>query len=594
MPVFSFPLAFVALLAVPLLVAIYLLRNKAKEQRVSSLMFWLDVRQQWDGGQRIHRLQTPLLFFLELLAILLLVMAAARPLMQTGDTARPLVVVLDDSFSMQAGGLAGGEDSSRNRAAAAIKNELRSNRYEPLRFVLAGETPQLLGEATGNAEQAIRLLDNWKCGAPSAKLEEAIAFAFELGGNRGRVLVVSDHAPAQEPPVQELKDSRLQWWAFGASLPNMAFTAATRSARGGEERVMLEITNLSSQSANATLTIETPGSENPQSASYGSGYNPQSLALAGNESRRITLTLKNSSSPLRARLGKDSLAVDDEVLLMPETGQIVRVDLRLSDAMLHGLVEKAVESSSQIRLSSDHPELIITDKADAPTADTEAWTLQLFNETGANSYLGPFVVDRAHPLTEGLSLGGMVWGAGNSQLPGVPVITAGNIALLTDIDRNGRHELRLRLRPQLSTLHETPNWPILILNLINWRAKAAPGLQQANVHLGGEANLTVESDVQSVSLIDPQKKTRQLAVRDKAVRIKADIAGVYELIAGQSKYAFAANAISREESDLTVASSGRWGNWANAASLQWEYRSVVWLLLILVLALLAIHAWKSS
>src|SRR5215212_4181761 len=167
MPVFTFPIAFLALLAVPALVAIYWLRNRAKERRVSSLLLWLDEKQRWDGGQRIHRLQTPLLFFLELAAILLLVMAAAKPLLRAGDAARPLVVVLDDSFSM----LAGGGDSTRHRAAKAIESELRANRYEPVRFVLAGETPQLLGEATGNVEQAIKLLPNWKCSAPAAKLE---------------------------------------------------------------------------------------------------------------------------------------------------------------------------------------------------------------------------------------------------------------------------------------------------------------------------------------------------------------------------------------------------------------------------------------
>ncbi len=571
MPVFSFPIAFLALLAVPLLVAIYFLRNRARERQVSSLLLWLDVRQRWDGGQRIHKLQTPLIFFLELLAILLLVMAAAKPLMRAGDAARPLIVVLDDSFSMQAGG----EDSSRSRAAAAIRSELRSNRYEPLRFVLAGEAPQLLGETTGNAEQAVKLLDNWKCGSPTAKLEDAVAFAFELGGNRARVLVVSDHAPAQEP-----SDSRLQWWSFGSSLPNLAFTAATRSARGDEERVMLEVTNLSAQSATANLIIESEATAKPQT-----------FSLAGNESRRITLTVKNSSSPLRAKLGDDDLAVDNEVVLMPEASKIIRVDLRLNDPKLRELVERALESSTQIRISSERPELVITDKADVQADGAEAWTLQLLNEAGASSYLGPFVVDRAHPLADGLSLGGVVWGAASSQIPGAAIITAGNIVLLTDIDRNGQHELRLRLRPELSTLHETPNWPILILNLINWRASVASGLRQANIPLGGNANLTVASDVQSVSLVDPKQKSRDLPTREKTATIKADTAGVYELSAGQSKYSFAANAVSREESDLGNATSGRWGSWANATTLQWEYRSVVWLLLLLALVGLVVHAW---
>lgn len=578
MPVFTFPIAFLALLAIPLLLAIYWLRNRAKERQVSSLMFWMDVRQRWEGGRRIHRLQIPLLFVLELLAIVLLAMAAAKPLMRAGDAAKPLVVVLDDSFSM----LAGGEDSSRNRAARALESELRANRYEPVRFVLAGETTQVLGEATGSSEQAKRLLQNWKCGAAESKLDEAIAFAFELGGKRARVLALSDHAPQHE-----ISDSRLQWWAFGSSLPNIAFVNATRSARGEEERVMLEIANLSPQSATTTLSIE---DGNQRSAINKS----QSLTLAANESRRVTMTIKNSAVMLRASLSEDGLNVDNQVLLLPESSKLVRVDLRLSDAGLKELIEKALETSSQVRLSSEKPELVITDAADVSVAEAGSWTLQLLNEKDASSYLGPFVVDKAHPLTEGVSLGGVVWAAGKSELPGTPIITAGNIALLTDVDRAGRHELRLRLRPELSTLQQTPNWPILISNLIAWRASVAPGLRQPNVRLGGEATLIVDGDTQSVTVTDPEQKSRHLAALNGAVMIKADLAGEYKFTTKTAIYTLAANAISRQESDLANAASGRWGNWANATSLEWEYRSLVWLLLIVVLALLAAHAWLAN
>jgi hypothetical protein len=70
-----------------------------------------------------------------------------------------------------------------------------------------------------------------------------------------------------------------------------------------------------------------------------------------------------------------------------------------------------------------------------------------------------------------LSLDGVVWGAGKTSLPAAAsVITAGNIPLLTDVERaGGRHDLRLRFRPDLSTLQNSPNWPILIWNLIDWR-----------------------------------------------------------------------------------------------------------------------------
>jgi hypothetical protein len=291
-------------------------------------------------------------------------------------------------------------------------------------------------------------------------------------------------------------------------------------------------------------------------------------------------------------LSDDALLLDNEVTLTPEPSRNVRVDLRVRDAGMRALVEKAVNSSPNASLSSNKPGLVITDEGDAKIEDAEAWTLQIVSEKDAASFLGPFVIDRSHPLSEGLSLGGVVWGGGKSrELAGTPVVNAGDVPLLADVERAGRHDLRLRLRPDLSTLQESPNWPILIWNLINWRAQVGPGLRQTNLRLGGDATLMVESDVESVSVVDPRRVTRQLAAHDKTVLIKADIAGVYEIGANQNKYSFAANALQREESDLTQAASGSWGNWANATALQWEYRSVAWVLLLLALSALVIHAW---
>ncbi|HEY8458738.1 MAG TPA: BatA domain-containing protein, partial [Blastocatellia bacterium] len=508
MPVFTFTFAFIALLAAPALVAIYWLRNQSRDRRVSSLLLWMDERRMWEGGRLIHRLQTPLLFFLELLAILLLAAAAAGPMMRAGESGRPLVVVLDDSFSMLAG--AGGDGASggaRDRAVRAIESQLKSDRYEPIYLVLAGESPQLLGEAANNVDQAVELLRDWRCGALDAKLEEAISFAFELGGQHARALVVTDHAPQQD-----LSDSRLQWWSFGSPQPNFAFVNAARTLRGDEDRVLLEIANLSSSSGSTTLSLESAESNNPQAPIR----NPQSITLSAGETRRALLTLGPGAPALRARLSDDALLVDNEVTLFAESGGNVSVDLRVRDAALRSIVEKAVAASPNASLSADKPELVITDERELkiegaePPETRETWTLQIISEGDAASFLGPFVVDRSHPLSEGLSLGGVVWGAGKSrQLAGTPVINAGDIPLLTDIERAGARELRLRLRPDLSTLQETPNWPILIWNLINWRAQSAPGLRQRNLRLGGDAALTVESGVESVSVIDPRRVARQ-------------------------------------------------------------------------------------
>src|SRR5438105_4098304 len=116
LPVLTTPLALFGLLALPALAAIYLLHNRSRPRPVSSLLLWTDARVAPEGGRRVDPPRPPLAFWLELLALLLLVLAAAGPQVPANPGARPLVVVLDDSFSM----LAGGADSSRKRAADAL------------------------------------------------------------------------------------------------------------------------------------------------------------------------------------------------------------------------------------------------------------------------------------------------------------------------------------------------------------------------------------------------------------------------------------------------------------------------------------------
>src|SRR5882757_10678525 len=101
-PFLAYPLALIALATVPALAAIYILRNRYRRRSVSSLMLWKFNVQSKAGGAKVHRLQLPLLFFLELLILLLLVTAATGPHWKLPQSTRPLIVVLDDSFSMHA------------------------------------------------------------------------------------------------------------------------------------------------------------------------------------------------------------------------------------------------------------------------------------------------------------------------------------------------------------------------------------------------------------------------------------------------------------------------------------------------------------
>lgn len=575
-PLFTAPLALAALASLPTLAAIYWLRSRYRRYPVSSLMLWVDQKESREGGTRIHRLQLPFIFFLELLSLALLATAAAGPHLRTAQGFRPLVVVLDDSFSM----LAGGEDSARGRAMAAIEEEIGHRTFYSIRFLLAGDAPQVLGEPAHSPGEAFALLKEWKCKAPSAHLEEAMALAAELGGERALLLVVTDHGPPIPPDK-----GRIQWWSFGRPMPNLAFVNAARTAQDGLERCLLEIANLADEPRVTTLHIETgdPPTELQRS----------SLSLQPHETRRVILELKEGTPALRARLGEDALELDNRVTLFPTVSKSVRVEVRMRDEVLGRLLHKAVRATKGTVLTAVRPDILITDQEPELPVPAETWLVHFVLEKDAEAYSGPFVLDRAHPLTEGLSLQGVIWGAGKTRdIAGAPVITAGNVPLLTDAESpTSRHELWLRLRPDLSTLQESPNWPILIWNLVQWHASRTPGLSRTNLRLGEEAILTLSTDLETALVTNPDGHSRTMSVLDRRLVIRSEDVGVYEVRAGDSRYVFAANALDREESNLSKCSSGRWGNWLDETSLRLEYQNVAWLLLLVVLGVLTLHGF---
>jgi hypothetical protein len=574
LPLFTTPLAFWGLLALPVLVGIYWLRVRHRRHPVSSLMLWLDPQESPRGGTRIDRLITPLLFFLELLALTLLILAAANPHLPLHERVRPLIVVLDDSFSMQAGG----ERSPRNHAVQALAEELKRRPRPSVRFLLAGDSTQALGEAAYTTPEALDLLHDWRGRDSSSRLEEALSFAGELGGELPLLLVLTD----RESPT-ELHKGRVQWWAFGQPRSNVAIVNAVRTPHESGERCLLEIVNYSENVEETTLVLE---SGDPVAE-----WKSESLRLRPRETRRLTYTLPEKMLRLRAHIGPDDLAIDNEVSLLPIVFPPVSTLVSIQNETLRQQIHKALRATRHAEMTDTRPEIVISDGAELPEGAGDAWLIRLVSEAGAVPYTGPFVLDRNHPLTEGLSLQGVVWGAGKSQeLPGSPVILAGNVPLLTDTEtRLHGHELRLRLRPELSTLMDAPGWPILVWNLLQWRASDKPGLHRANFRLGEQVAMTFATPRQTVSVIRPNGTRQTMPVQDRRLVVRPDEVGVWLIEADEESTSFAVNALSANESDLSDCVSGRWGDWLDETSLRLEYQSIAWVLLLLVLAIATVH-----
>jgi hypothetical protein len=572
LPLLATPWALVALAAVPALTALYVLRHSFRRVPVSSLMLWLDAAESRATGMKVRRLQTPILFFLELLALLLFVLAAADPRIEVGAGALPLVVVLDDSFSMQAGGA----DSARSRGLVALQRELPASSHATIRYVLAGSTSQTLGETHD--------LDDWRCRASTSRLAEALVLASELGGPTSRLLVVTDHAPTEEPKL-----GRLVWWAFGEPRPNVAVVNAGRTTRDDQDRVSFEIANYAEGPRDVTVVVDTvPAAKE---------LHRERVALAARATARRALRLTPGAGPLRIRiLESDALDFDNQAFLEAEEIAPIRVDLSISDETIRGLFDKALKATGKTLPPGKRPDLLVTDAAVIPTVDPETWIVQVLAEKEADAFLGPFVLERTHPLAEGLDLAGVVWGAGKStELPGTPIVMAGNVPLLTDTESAaGQHKLRIRLRPDLSMLPRTPAWPILVWNLTAWRSRELPGLARVNLRLGETAVVSVPPGVDKVEVKSPDGSLQTTAVRGQRAAILAEEPGVYEIRHGGETSHFAVSARSAEESDLKDCVTGKWGEWIEDAAAPPGIASLRWLLCLAALAVLAVHLYLAT
>lgn len=578
MPILTWPIAMFGLAALPGVAVIYMLRTRSRRHVVSSLMLWADQRRPRAGGLKFQRIQTPLLLFLELLAVALLVLAAAGPRIPTDRNTRPLIVVLDDSFSMQAGA----EASPQSLALQAVKAELETDRHRPVQFVLAAARPRVLGRPTHTLAQAVKTLEGWTCRAPGADINAAMTLAAALSeardaSQKARILVLTDHAPPDGPPGGDIR-----WRSFGRPRANLAVTAAARGGGDSGGRCLVEIANFSDRSVSANLTIDGLGAAGPRTVPLGPGA-----------TGTLRLDVPASVAVVRATLGDDDLAVDNAVTLLPPPGRIVRVKLDVAGAALRRSLDLARIAPDRALVTSERVALLITDQSPPAPTGRDTWLVQFISEPDASVYTGPFVADRAHPLTDGLSLAGLYWAAGKTtDLPGRAVVAAGNVPLITELRRPGRRrEIRIRLRGDLSTLQDSTNWPVLIWNILEYRASALPGLRETTIRLGARASVVLpDAATRSVTVTDPSGRDTRSPAADRVAVIPADSTGVFKVAAPGIKCQFAVNAVSAAESDLRKCTSGDWGNWLSARAIGTEYMPMAWLLVLVALAVLVAHA----
>ncbi|MEO0514804.1 MAG: VWA domain-containing protein [Planctomycetota bacterium] len=652
MPVLGLPLLLVGLAALPMVAGIYWLRTRFRRQEVSTLFLWQSAVDAQGGGRKKSRLQTPLTLLLELLAIVLLVLAATAPrVLRAGQTVA-VTVVLDDSYSMRAIDERGVD--SRERAIETLREELHGLPRYTARLISAGAEPQVLGEPVSDWAGVEKILTGYRCEAPTSDIGGALALASEIGGPRGRLLVLSDHpmpenmrsrveatsmiaeqATPDASAEEEAVWGRLRWRAVGQPGNNVALIHAVRSLDADRgDTVLIELMNHWATTARPSLTLSVGTAEadytaDPSSHAVGESLievDQRQVELLPGRVKRLWLRPSEAAGrPVVVRLEEDALNADNRVVLMPIESRPLGVSVELEDPALRRAVTQAVEASGNAVVVSEGAGLVFTDRLTEVDATPRggAWMVRFDRGDGsvgtkeAQAFLGPFVIDRSHPLAEGLSLTGLVWSVASPEVSpteppsaaaeplGRPIVTAGNEVLLSDEARRGAgHVLTWRLWPERSTVLQSAAFPILVWNIIEWRRADRPGVSPVNARPGVPISITTAAAQGEVRVrwvqdggaargarVEEDGKEDVLSVVDRRVVYSPKEPGVYEIQADDRRYRLAVNGGSEAESDLRGAGADDFGRWDDRVAIEREYQGLSWALGLFALGLLASHAW---
>jgi len=256
---FLLPLGLFALLTLPAIVLLHLIRQRRNRVRVPSLQIWREL-QRSTVQRKPRRLPLTLLLLLHLLLAGLLAVALAQPLVEIARrTPEHTAIVLDTSTSMTA------VDEVPDRLSAAKAQARRIidglNTGDSVALVELSARPAVLARGEGRDTIGVaRALDRVVAGGRDGDLQAALHLAQATARPDAglRVVVLTDGALRADAPPAIAGD--VDWRVFGNNADNVAIVAfAARPLRDGRQQLYARVANLGSSPIARTLRLELDG-----------------------------------------------------------------------------------------------------------------------------------------------------------------------------------------------------------------------------------------------------------------------------------------------------------------------------------------------
>lgn len=573
MPVFINNSAFWGLLSLFALIAIYVFRNRSKTIVVSSILLWQSGNRPSEGGRKASRPPMSLLLILELIILTLFILATAKPRIMMGESIIPVVIILDDSFSMNAGK----ENTPQEQAITFIQNKILSKKYFRISLLKAGTSNNFIGRRHMTPNEANQFLSNWKCDSPTSNLTKAIKVARNSSTQTTQFVVVTDHKPTTET------DTEIWWLAFGSPTDNLAITKAKQYSFGGQTRSFFEFTNFSSKQMRLQANI---GNKSTNEI-----IKKIDIQMAPGSSRQYRLTLESINVELVAEILNDDISFDNRAYLLPEPKRVVTASIKLENSDLVKALSNALTSTKRVKIiDSTQADILFVDANSA--LKNNKCKFVFHNSAQPLLIQNSIFVDKNHPICDGIDLQPCYWAISETaKMPGHPLISAGENILLS-VSGNFGNNLRLdmNLSPEYSNFSDTVAWPILIHNIVSWNASFKEGPVSSNIRAGTLLELNFADNSEEAIINGPTVKETMHAFGNKGGIIVSE-PGLYSVEISKKSWAIAVNVLSQEESDLRKRTTSQIGTGLSEAVFIQKSANAIWWFLLPAILLLGYHQW---
>ena len=254
---FLAPAAFAGLaIALPVLL-LYMLRLRRREQVISSTFLWRQVVQDTEANTPWQRLRRNLLLFLQLLILLLMALALARPFITVPTvSAGKIALLVDASASMTANDING-----QTRFEAAVGQALgivnNMNPQDRISLIRVGETAEPLTSYTDDKAELRLALNSMNAGHGRADWDTALtlASAGAAGAENFSIVMISDGGIGQATSLPANIPQPI-YVPVGESGDNVAITAlAVRALAGQAPQLFAQVTNYGDAAVDISLVI---------------------------------------------------------------------------------------------------------------------------------------------------------------------------------------------------------------------------------------------------------------------------------------------------------------------------------------------------